>query len=252
MSSVYSTTEVQKALVAAGYRIDVDGIWGPQTEKAISDFKGDRGWRRRPLIGPLTAKALGLDGPMRVPSGEDTLPPWLHELGRHMYKHEIRDNAYLRKWLKSDGRTLGDPAKLPWCGDAMATAVRLTLPDEPFPGALGENPYWARNWVYFGQASTLKHGCLIVIVRKGGGHIASAIGYDPDRRRIRIRGGNQANRISDVWVKEARVIGVPADLKVNIRRTAVKGIREPRTYGRNLPPIPIMNSRGAVISRNES
>ena len=41
--------------------------------------------------------------------------------------------------------------KNPWCGDFVETCIRAALPDEPLPGALGINPYWARNWLLFGQ-----------------------------------------------------------------------------------------------------
>ena len=33
----------------------------------------------------------------------------------------------------------------------METCIRMGLPDEPLLGALGTNPYWARNWLLFGQ-----------------------------------------------------------------------------------------------------
>ena len=118
----------------------------------------------------------------------------------------------------------------------METAIRLTLPNEPFPDALGINPYWARNWALLGEKSKLALGAIIVIKRGSGGHIASAVGYDPRNKRIRIRGGNQSNQISDTWVKEDRVLA----------------IRKPSTWKHQLPPIPIMNSRGAVISTNEA
>lgn len=244
---IYTTRQVQLALNKHGYKLAVDNEMGPNTEAAISDFKGRHGLLRRPLIGPLTEKLLfGKSKPSAKP-GDAKYPPWLNELGRHIGLHEVRNNAELRKWLKSDGKTLGDPAKLPWCADAMQTAIRLTLPNEPFPGNLGKNPYWARNWALLGVKSSLRLGAMVVLTRKGGGgHIGTAVGYDPVRRRIRLRGGNQSNLIKDAWVDERRVIGY--------RKSggAMTGLRKPKTWKHELPPIPIMNSAGQVISTNEA
>lgn len=248
----YTVRQIQEALVDHGFNVGVDGVMGPQTERAISDFKGNNGLLRRPLIGPLTIKLLFDVKKIREPRlnlnifrSEPVYPPWVNELGRHMHWHEVRDNIKLQEWLRSDGATLGDPAKLPWCGDAMATAIRLTLPKEPFPGALGENPYWARNWVLLGDEHLLALGVMIVATRNGGGHIGTAVGYDPDRRRIRVRGGNQSNSINDTWLDEGRIIGYRSPMNA-------EGYRKPKTWKHKLPPIPIMNSAGQVVSKNEA
>ena len=235
----YSILQVQRALNYFGASLETDGIMGPATEKAISEFKAKNGLKARPYIGPLTEELL-FNGKYRREVShlytEGHMPTWLTEISRYMGLHEIRDNKKLRKWLKSDGSTLGDPAKLPWCGDAVHTALRLALPNEPFPGKLGKNPYWARNWVLLGEASTLKYGCIVVLSRKSGGHVAFAVGYDPKRKRIRVRGGNQSNSINDTWVSEKRVLGY----------------RKPSTWKFELLPIPLMNSKGQVVSKNEA
>lgn len=239
---MYTVLDIQKALNKhePDFEIAEDGIMGPETEAAISVFKGKRGLLRRPLLGPIT---MGLlfpdDNNSKVYASKHLDVPWVNELGRHMHWHEIRDNAKLRAWLRSDGATLGDPAQLPWCGDAMETAIKLTLPNEPFPGDLGKNPYWARNWKLFGEPSELRYGVMVVLTRPGGGgHIGTAVGFDPNTRRIRLRGGNQSNSINDTWVSADRVLP--------------KGYRKPITYGKELPKIPIMNATGQVVSRNEA
>jgi len=78
--------------------------------------------------------------------------PWMAEAKRVLGRHELRDNGWLRTWLRLDGKILGDPAKLPWCGDFVETCIKLALPGEPFAGALGQNPYWARNWLRLGES----------------------------------------------------------------------------------------------------
>ena len=250
--ATYSVKQIQEALIDQGHKIKADGIMGPNTELAISNFKADNGLRRRPLIGPLTIELLFDKKKVRKSifnfdffKKDHVYPPWVNELGRHMNWHEVRDNAKLQEWLRSDGATLGDPAKLPWCGDAMATAIRLTLPNEQFPGALGENPYWARNWVLFGDETQLALGAMIVATRGSGGHIATAVGYDPDKRRIRVRGGNQSNSINDTWLDEGRIVGYRSPMNAT-------GYRKPTTWRHKLPPIPIMNSAGQVVSTNEA
>ena len=237
-----TVTQVQKALNKHGYNLAVDGIMGPKTEAAISDFKGKNGLRRRPLIGSITASLLFGKTKPRKAKDEPYMVPWVNELGKYMWLHEDRDSAELQEWLRCDGQTLGDPAQLPWCGDAMETAIKLTLPDEPFPGALGENPYWARNWALLGKESKLKYGVIVVLKRGSGGHVGTAVGWDPKRRLIRCRGGNQSNSINDTWVN-----GVPAS-----QGGRLLALRAPITYENPLPAIPIMNSEGQIISTNEA
>lgn len=65
-----------------------------------------------------------------IVSGE---PVWMVEARSRMGLHEVNDYAALSSWLRSDGPTLGDPRKLPWCGGLVQTAIELTLPGEPIP-----------------------------------------------------------------------------------------------------------------------
>ncbi|MBP2460160.1 MULTISPECIES: hypothetical protein [unclassified Rhizobium] len=84
--------------------------------------------------------------------------------------NETRENASLKAFLKSDGHALGDPAKLPWCGDFLETCIALSLLKEPMIA----NPYWALNWLKFGldvpKAKPLM-GVVGVKFRDGGGHV---------------------------------------------------------------------------------
>lgn len=201
---------IQKKLIEAGYNIKADGVDGPQTRTAMN---------------------------MHKLSQDSSYPPWLTELGKQFGLHEIRDKKALTEWLASDGGLLGDPEDFPWCGDAMQTAIRNTLPNEPFKGELGKNPYWARNWLLFGEKTNIALGALVVLGRPGGGgHIAAVVGFDSIRNRIRIRGGNQDNTVNDTWVDVERVLGY----------------RKPTTWGFKLPNAPYMDSSKGRISRNEA
>lgn len=166
--------------------------------------------------------------------------PWLVEAEKYMGLHEARNFDALFKFLKSDGRAVGDPRKLPWCGDFVETVVKRTLPNEPLLGALGKNPYLARNWMLFGTKSEGKRGDVAVFWRgdRNGvsGHVGFALGYDPTRKKIRVRNGNVNNMVEDSWLDEARLLGY----------------RSPTTYSKALPKLPTMNSAGAVTSTNEA
>lgn len=238
----YSLPALQRALQARGlYKGKIDGIYGPGTEAAIVAFKKSQGFNARPYVGPETLRALGVtplvgNSPPAQIAGAIVQPPWINEITKHMGMHEKRNLAALMSWLRSDKTTLGDPSKLPWCGDAVETALKLSLPSEPMP----INPYLARNWMRFGESSAGVYGAVAVFWRgsKQGtsGHVCFAIGYDPVLKRIRCRGGNQGDSISDVWLDADRLLG----------------FRVPSTWGQPFQPLPTMNSKGAVISTNEA
>lgn len=221
----------------------IDGLPGPKTDAAIVRFKVSKGLAPRPYLGPITLEHLfpgwGQAGALTdVPTM--AMLPWMNEISKHMTLHEKKNFAALFAWLKSDGKTIGDPRVYPWCGDAVQTAIKLTLPNEPFPGNLGINPYLARNWQLFGRDDGPRFGAVAVFWRgtKTGvsGHVGFAIGRDPKLKRIRVRGGNQSDTISDAWLDEDRLLGY----------------RVPKTWNGQLPALPIVDSKGAIISTNEA
>lgn len=131
--------------------------------------------------------------------------PWIAEAKSVFGLHEIKDKAALQKYLKSDGKTLGDPTALPWCGDFVETVIKNSIPKEPLPGALGKNPYWARNWLLFGKDVKPCYGCVLVFERDGGGHVGFAVGEnDID---FFVLGGNQGNSVSVTRLDKKRLLG---------------------------------------------
>jgi uncharacterized protein (TIGR02594 family) len=159
--------------------------------------------------------------------------PWMVEAKKVMGLHEDRDRAVLAKWLKSDGKTLGDPSKLPWCGDFVDTAIELALPDEPRPGKLGENPYWALNWLLFGKACNPAYGAVVAFERPGGGHVGFLVGQD--EKRFYVLGGNQGDTVSVTPIDRGRA----------------RGYRWPTTYKGRPGDLPQMKSATAS-SKNEA
>lgn len=236
----YSVKQIQQRLMEHGYNLGpwgADGVLGPATEAAIIQFKVQHGLRARPYVGPITLAALfdKAKGPHALRADI----PWMQEVAKHMGLHERRNFAALFAFLRSDGAAVGDPRKFPWCGDLVETSIKLTMPNEKFKGPLAENPYLARNWLHLGYDCGPRYGAVVVFWRgrRNGwsGHVGFAVGRDPARGRIRVRGGNQSNSVNDAWLSSSRLLGY----------------RCPSTFKGELPALPTLNSAGHPISRNE-
>jgi len=159
--------------------------------------------------------------------------PWIVEGKKVWGLHEIRDNARLRQWLRSDGKTLGDPKQLPWCGDYVETAIKNSLPNEPFEGAVGKNPYWARNWLKFGVPTEPVYGAVIVFSRGNGGHVGFVVGED--NTDYYVLGGNQSDSVNIVRISKSRFLGC----------------RWPATFRNPNTPLPRMSPNNIPRTTNE-
>ena len=219
---------VQERLTALGFAPGpIDGVMGPRTESAVLAFKRSMGLKMRPWVGPQTWELLHQS---TLDLGDRELP-WLVEARKVMNLHEVYDNVALRRWLASDGHALGDPARLPWCGDFVETAIRLALPGEPVP----KNPYWALNWRGFGLPTEPTYGAVGSIRRNGGGHVFFLVGQD--RTRYFALGGNQSNKVSVVPIDKSRC--------------PPESFRWPATYDREPINLALMTS-SAASSTNEA
>ncbi len=192
---------------------DIDGLWGRETARALRSLLDANG--RAVMVAP--------SGPL----------PWMSEAKSALGRHEARDRTWLMDWLKRDGRTLGDPSKNPWCGDFVETCIRVGLPDEPLLGALGTNPYWARNWLLFGQEVRPTPGAVLVFSRGSGGHVGFAIGQDTTH--FYVLGGNQSDAVTVARVAKSRLLGA----------------RWPATVPPRLQTLPIMTPGDFLTSTNE-
>ena len=163
----------------------IDGRWGVRTARALKQLVAANG----------RAAAIALPGPL----------PWITEAKTALGRNEARDRSWLMGWLKHDGRSLGDPSKNPWCGDFVETCIRMGLPDEPLLGALGTNPYWARNWLLFGQGTTPVTGAVLIFERDSGGHVGFAIGQDDTH--FYVLGGNQSDAVTIARIAKSRLLG---------------------------------------------
>jgi len=189
---------IQRRLNLHGANIAEDGDIGNETTSAIKRFQALKGLKVSGLADSDTVKLLrqSPDGRGRVATRDvpaQIMPPWLLEMNRRMGLHEVRNRSTLSKWLKA-GRFLGDPAKLPWCGDAVETCIVKTLPDEPVPS----NPFWAQAWSTFGKDAGGPLVGAIGVIRwtARSGHVGIVVGYDAARRRVYLMGGNQQNAVT--------------------------------------------------------
>lgn len=202
---------LQSRLVAHGYRIAVDGAIGGETKRALLRFQRRAGLEETGIADRETVAAL------RAAPGEpdaasavtaetvptETMPPWAAEMHRRMGLHEVRDNGILSAWLKA-GRFLGNPARLPWCGDAIETCFAKTLPFEPVPN----NPFFAQAWAKFGVSANGPKIWSVGVIRwsASSGHVGLVADHDPVRRRVRLLGGNQSNAVTLSWFPLAKFI----------------------------------------------
>lgn len=223
--------DIQRRLTLLGYNPGpLDGIPGRLTLAAVKQFQRARNLVADGIVGPITLAALFPpkmgDAPALLPA-----PPWVTMARHKLGLNEKANNKMLRDWLKSDGHALGDPAKLPWCGDFMETCIALTLPEEP----MVDNPYWALNWRSFGVAIDLVAlGAVAPFSRPSGGHIAMIVGHD--RTYFHCLGGNQSNAVTITKIAKNRLAG---------------SLRWPRTYALPSLALPI-TSLDATVSTNEA
>lgn len=231
----YSIAEIQAKLSGTGFNPGpIDGLLGRQTMLAIKAFQIQHpGLVVDGIAGPKTLKILfGLTTEQAVKVPALNSLPWLELAIQKKGLHEKTNNAALRKFLKSDGATLGDPSVLPWCGDFVETCIAITMPREFLPA----NPYLARNWAKFGQPTVPCMGAIAVFARGTNGidgHVTFIVGQGPGV--LYCLGGNQSNSVSVTPIKTDRLLACRFPLGVKLPDTIV------------LP-----KAKGGVISVNEA
>lgn len=210
----------QRRLIAHGFNPGIaDGIWGRDTLKATIAFQRARqlpaeGVLNRATIDALRASTVvaGADATPKASETSDApaqdlldLMPWMSLALRKRGLHEKQDNTDLRKFLKSDGKTLGDPAELPWCGDFVETCIAVTMTNAVLPA----NPYLARNWLKFGQTVDPCFGSILVFWRGKRSGFSGHVGfyYSEDADTYHVLGGNQGNKVSVTSLKKNRLLG---------------------------------------------
>ena len=111
--------------------------------------------------------------------------------------HERSNRVQLRKILGID------PARIPWCGAAVAWAVKKAGRKPPAA------PLRAISWRSYGKSVTLssaRRGDVVVVRNRRGHHVALVT-----RKKggaVCMVGGNQSNRISEKCVSARSIVAV--------------------------------------------
>lgn len=231
-----NTRDVQNRLKVRGFNPGpIDGVWGPMTSEAVRKFQTMSGLRATGILNLKTMTQLGFPHDVKL-YDKNVLAPWMAEAKRRRDLHERRDHKSLWDWLRSDGATVGDPAKVPWCGDFVETAIALTLPAEPIPN----NPYLAANWTRFGRRlDTGRYGAVLVFWRGSPTSWKGHVGFywGEDGTHYHVLGGNQGNSVNVARIEKGRL--------------REGGIRWPGTVEHMTAPV-LLSANGVPVSRNEA
>lgn len=198
-----TTLDIQRRLAELGYDPGpADGIRGRQTIAAVKRFQSASHLTVDGIAGPATLRALFGGATVSASESPDACP-WLEQAFRTKGLHERRDNAALREFLKSDGGTVGDPAKVPWCGDFVQTCIALSMPDEVLPN----NPYAAINWLKFGRECAPQRGAVLVFWRGSPDGWQGHVGFyvSEDATHYHVIGGNQSDSITVSRIAKTRL-----------------------------------------------
>lgn len=197
-----TVADIQRRLSELGYDPGpLDGLRGRLTIAAVRRYQMANHLTVDGICGPQTLRALFGGAVLPVSESPDATP-WLDYAYRAKGLREGADNAALRAFLKPGG-TVGDPAKVPWCGDFVQTCMAVALPEEPLPA----NPYAAINWLGFGHETSPKKGAVLVFWRGSPngweGHVGFYIGEDAGF--FHVLGGNQSDCVCETRIAKSRL-----------------------------------------------
>jgi uncharacterized protein (TIGR02594 family) len=203
---------IQQALKDKGFDPgEIDGQPGRRTIAAVKAFQAKNGLEVDGIVGPQTAKALmgaGAAGATAPTGGADTSTPlvWFAEARHLMGVHEDvgpGSNKVILNWAKDLGIDYKSD-DIPWCGLFVAHCVGATLPEEVLPS----NPLGARNWTKFGKHCEPGLGAILVFWREsrqsGKGHVGFYNGEDS--AAYHVLGGNQSDSVSIARVGKDRLL----------------------------------------------
>jgi uncharacterized protein (TIGR02594 family) len=198
-----TTLDIQRRLDELGYDPGpLDGVRGRRTIAAVEKFQRASHLKADGLVGPQTLRALFGGAPVAAAETADATP-WMDIAMSKKGLRENADNAELRAFLKSGGGTVGDPAKVPWCGDFVESCIAVALPREPLPA----NPYAAINWIKWGQSCKPQYGAVLVFWRGTPNGWQGHIGFyaGEDATHFHVLGGNQSNAVTISRIAKSRL-----------------------------------------------
>lgn len=189
----------------------IDGVWGRRTIDAVRKFQASKGLEVDGVVGPQTAKALFAgSAPPPASAGQNSgdVLVWFDEAKSLLGTKETRgdaSNPMLLDWA-DNLRIDYDSDDIPWCGLFVAHCIGATLPREAMPG----NPLGARAWAKFGDKTTPRLGAVMVFWRNskasGKGHVGFYNGESENGKAYQILGGNQSDSVSIAWLSADRFL----------------------------------------------
>lgn len=127
--------------------------------------------------------------------------PWIEEARKHIGLTEIpgkNHNSTITNWLHALHAWWTDD-ETPWCGVFVAHCLRTAGRNLP------KNWFRAREYEKYGSLlAKPAYGCIAVLTRQGGGHVAFVVGVD-NKGNVLLLGGNQGNRVSIAAFPRSRV-----------------------------------------------
>jgi uncharacterized protein (TIGR02594 family) len=232
--------DLQLTLKSLTYAVDLDGVFGPQTRRAVSSFQLANGLTIDGVVGPFTAAKLNESRHPPDPASPLDPPAWYRRARQYIGTKEIAGRAnndvimgFSRKvatrfpslaWAAS---VFGSD-EVPWCGAFVAYCLAEAgiEPDRQYPSALSWRD-WGRP---LGGPAV---GAIAVKSRQGGGHVAFVAGRTREGR-LAILGGNQGNMV--------KISPYARDAFTHYRWPA--NIPPPRAIG--FDHLPIVNADGSL------
>jgi len=251
---------MQLALAKLGYGLKGTGFFGGVTDTAVTDFQEQHDLEVDGVVGPETAKAIdaaiaalgGAAAPAGgaqqpggqstgnpgapVPQGSGDRPMWLIEGLKWVGLKETQgasNNANILDWARAEG---GDISKfykddsIPWC--ALYANMVLTK-----VGIKGTETLWALDWDKWGtKLGGPAVGAFAPMKRDGGGHIVIVVGKD-QHGNLMCLGGNQSDQVS--------IIPFPANRPLSFRWP--NEVPPPAKFG--MATLPLVQSDGKVSTK---
>jgi uncharacterized protein (TIGR02594 family) len=200
-----AVAELQGLLNQLGAAIEVDGIFGRDTEDAVLDFQETHGLDADGIVGSLTAQALELAAahPGQTIKAEARSnfaggPVWwqwaLHEIGVAEVPGRGSNDRIVEYRTIAKCPSNADDSDLPWC----AIFVNAALEVNGVPGTRGAGARSFEHHANFVRLDAPALGCIVTFwrgsPRDGHGHVGMYRGETASR--IYVLGGNQGDAVS--------------------------------------------------------
>lgn len=197
--------QIQRRLKELGlYKGRIDGIKGPLTKAAISEFKARLGYRASPYVGPLTVAALFEN--RRDSLYSHNAPKWMRLASTFLNLAEWRGskhNPKILEWWRKIRAPFTDD-ETPWCAGFVGGILEEC-------GIKSSRSAAARSYLKWGVE--LDGPCVgsIVVFWRGkrsgwSGHVGFVVGRDM-AGNLMVLGGNQGNKVSIRPFSQSRVLG---------------------------------------------